>query len=183
MTARIAVLIVFAAGSFGALASSTNAAAQQPRDRAMRDSMGGPQRAELEQRFRERMAAVVRRQLNLNTDQMTRLQSVDRTFDSQRMALAGREREVRRALREELMSRSTPDQTKVSGLLDQMLRVQRQRLDLVESEQHELAKFLTPVQRARYLGLQNQLRRRTQELQQGPPMRRPGMQRRGRLLR
>ncbi len=82
------------------------------------------------------------------------------------MSLAMRERETRRALRDELMSGANPNQGKVAGLLDQMLRLQRQRLDLVESEQRELAKFLTPVQRARYFGLQNQMRRRMQELQQ-----------------
>jgi Spy/CpxP family protein refolding chaperone len=183
MSVRNAVRFILLILSVAFGASASNANAQQQRAGVPRDSLGGPRRAQLEQRFRERMAEVVRRRLNLNADQMTRLQSVDRSFDSQRMGLAAREREARRSLRESLMRDANPDQARVSQLLDQMLRVQRQRLDLVESEQRELAKFLTPVQRARYLGLQNQLRRRMQELQQRPPMRRPGMQRRGRFLR
>ena len=183
MTAQIAVRSSLLIAALLLAVSPAIVHAQQPRAGVRRDSLGGPRRAQLEQRFRERMADVVRRQLNLNADQMARLQSVDRSFDSQRMALAAQEREARRSLRESLMRDANPDQARVSQLLDRMLRVQRQRLDLVESEQRELAKFLTPVQRARYLGLQNQLRRRMQELQQRPPMGRPGMQRRGRLPR
>jgi periplasmic protein CpxP/Spy len=182
MMLRPASRSIVAALSLAVVFSGT-ASAQQPRTQ-MRDSLG-PRRAELERRFRERMGDVVRRQLNLNAEQMTRLQSVDRSFDSQRMALAERERAARRALREE-MTAASPNQGKVSQLLEQMLRAQRQRLDLVESEQRELSKFLTPVQRARYLGLQNQVRRRMQELSQRPPMGRPGMrplERRRRPLR
>jgi Spy/CpxP family protein refolding chaperone len=182
MISRPVVSAILMVGSLIVAVAPATAQVQRPRDRVLRDSLAGPRRAELERRFRERMAGVVQRQLNLNADQMTQLQSVDRSFDSQRMALATRERETRRAIREELMRSGSPDQAKVSQLLDQMLRVQRQRLDIVESEQRELAKFLTPVQRARYIGLQNQLRRRMQELQQRPPMGRPGLQRR-RLLR
>jgi Spy/CpxP family protein refolding chaperone len=84
------------------------------------------------------------------------------------------------------MSADAANQQKVAGLLDQLMRLQRQRLDLVEGEQRELAKFLTPVQRAKYLGLQNQLRQRMQELRDRvgpgamrgrPPMGRPGIRR------
>ena len=140
--------------------------------------MVGPRRAELERRFHERTGEIVRRRLNLNADQMARLQTVNKSFESQRVSLAMRERETRRALRDELMSSANPNQGKVAELLDQMLRVQRQRLDLVESEQRELAKFLTPVQRARYFGLQNQMRRRMQELQERGQMRRGGIRNR-----
>jgi hypothetical protein len=52
----------------------------------------------------------------------------------------------------------------VSALLDNALRLQKQRIALVEAEQRDLARFLTPVQRAGYLALQAQVRRRAQEL-------------------
>jgi len=160
------MLRLFASASLVMLVCAISATAQRPLDPTQRDSAFGPRRAELERRFHERTAEIVRRRLNLNADQMARLQTVNKSFESQRMSLAMRERETRRALRDELMSGANPNQGKVAGLLDQMLRLQRQRLDLVESEQRELAKFLTPVQRARYFGLQNQMRRRMQELQQ-----------------
>ena len=58
----------------------------------------------------------------------------------------------------------SPDQARISALLDQMLDAQRQRLDLVRQEQNDLARFMTPLQRAGYLALQDQLRRRIEEM-------------------
>lgn len=63
-----------------------------------------PQRTELERRFRERTAEVVRRRLQLNDDQMSRLSSVNQQFDRQRIALVTEERQAREALRAQLMS-------------------------------------------------------------------------------
>ncbi len=142
----------------------------------------GPRRAMLEQRFRERTAELVRRRLQLNDDQMARLKAANQQLERQRVALVTEERQARMALRSELMSGEAANQQKVSGLLDQLMRLQRQRLDLVEAEQRELAKFLTPVQRAKYLGLQIQLRQRMVELRDRagpggmrgrPPIRQP----------
>jgi hypothetical protein len=64
----------------------------------------------------------------------------------------------------ELTSTSEPNQQHVSTLLDTSLQLQKQRIALVEEEQKDLARFMTPVQRARYIALQQQFRRRAQEL-------------------
>jgi protein CpxP len=124
----------------------------------------GPRREELERRFRERSAEIVRRELQLNPDQMARLRTVNQQFERQRVALFAEERRARLSLRAELAS-STPSQQKVGGLLDELMGVSRRRFDIVAGEQRELAKFLTPVQRAKYFGLQQQLRQRMEELQ------------------
>ncbi|MBA3405232.1 MAG: hypothetical protein H0U13_11215 [Gemmatimonadaceae bacterium] len=148
----------------------------------------GARRQELEDRFRQRSGEVVRRRLQLTDDQAARLQATNRQFEQQRMGLLTRERELRRELRQQLMAGATANETRVGELLDQTMRLQRQRLDVAESEQRELAKFLRPVQRAKYFGLQNELRRRMQELQgpgaqrgpnrrrQGAPNRPPGLE-------
>ena len=130
----------------------------------------GPRREELERRFRDRSAEIVRRQLQLNADQMSRLQTVNQQFERQRVALFAEERRARQALRAELTS-STPNQQKVASLLDDLMGVSRRRFDIVAGEQRELAKFLTPVQRAKYFGLQNQLRQRVEQLQRRGPTR------------
>lgn len=146
-----------------------------------------PQRAALEERFRERTAEVVRRRLQLNDDQMTRLRATNQQFDRQRMTLVADERQARQALRAELVAGDAANQQKVAALLDQLMRVQRRRLDLVENEQRELAKFLTPVQRAKYFALQNEIRKRMEELRDRPASRRgmapPGNPRVRRILR
>lgn len=137
-------------------------------------------RQELERRFRERSNELVRRQLQLNDDQMSRLRTVNQQFERQRVALFAEERSARQALRAELSS-TAPNQQKVATLLDNLMGVSRRRFDIQASEQRELARFLTPVQRARYFGLQNQLRQRMEEVQKrggqrgrrGPPMMRP----------
>jgi hypothetical protein len=93
-----------------------------------------------------------------------------------------RERQVRAGIREELDLADTTRQAQVARLLDQMLVIQRQRLDLIEAEQKELATFMTPQQRARYFGMQEQIRRRVEEMREqggrgAPPgggVRRPG---------
>ena len=142
---------------------------------------GGPAREELERRFRERSANIVRRELQLNDNQMSRLQGVNRQFETQRVALFAEERRARQALRAELTA-TNPNQQKVATLLDQLMGLSRRRFDIQTNEQRELAKFLTPVQRAKYFGLQNQLRQRLEEVQgrggqrgrRFPPMRAPG---------
>ena len=163
--AIVAGLIAAASGSLGAQRVEGGGA------RVGRQQVA-PQRAALEERFRERTADVVRRRLQLNDDQMARLRAANQQFDRQRMALVADERQARQALRAELVAGDAANQQKVSGLLDQLMRVQRRRLDLVENEQRELGKFLTPVQRAKYFGLQNEIRKRMQELRDRPAARR-----------
>jgi periplasmic protein CpxP/Spy len=134
----------------------------------------GARREMLEQRLRERTGDLVRRRLQLTDDQMTKLQNTNRQFEQQRRSLMGKERDVRQELRRQLTS-GTADQNRVAALLDQTMQLERQRLDVQQSEQRELAKFLTPVQRAKLLGLQAELRRRAQELR-GGRMQRPAGQ-------
>jgi Spy/CpxP family protein refolding chaperone len=88
------------------------------------------------------------------------------------MDLFSEERQARQALRAELVAGDAANQQKVAGLLDQLMRLQRRRLDLVENEQREIGKFLSPVQRAKYLGLQNEIRKRMEELRDRPGGRR-----------
>jgi Spy/CpxP family protein refolding chaperone len=128
-----------------------------------------PRRAMLEDRLRERMAMVVRQRLALTDAQMTKLQATNKQFEGQRMQLMTRERDVRRQLRQEILAGDGANQAKVGQLLDQAMQIERQRLDLQQNEQRQLATFLTPVQRARLFGLQNELRRRAQEMRNGQP--------------
>ena len=51
-------------------------------------------------------------------------------------------------------------------MLDQLVDVQRQRLEIFAREQRELAQFLTPVQRAKYATLQEGLRKKVEQLRQ-----------------
>ena len=132
-------------------------------------------RQALEQRVRQRMAAVVKQRLGLSDDQMRRLGEVNRDIEGERRLLNQQERDLRVGLRAELMRGDSASQDRVARFVDQLIDIQRRRIDLLSREQRALAAFMTPVQRAQYLAIQDQLRRRMEEMR-GP--RRRGAQRR-----
>lgn len=154
---RWTLLLALLAGTGSALAAQERRSAPTP---AQRDS--------LEARVRARMATMLRNQLGLNDEQLRRFQATNQKFEGQRRSLFEQERSVRRDLREALAAADTArQQTQVAALLDRTLQLQRQRLELVEAEQRELATFLTPVQRARLYGIEEQIRRRMMEMREG----------------
>ncbi|HEY3286754.1 MAG TPA: Spy/CpxP family protein refolding chaperone [Gemmatimonadaceae bacterium] len=144
-------------------APAGNAAAAQPE--ARRQMMAGQMdRAQLEQQIRNRIANQLRNQLQLTDDQFAKLQATNRKFEERRRLLVEQERDARMGMRDLLIAGDTMNQAKVSTALDRMLQIQRQRFELVEQEQKEMAGYLTPMQRARFLGMQEQMRRRMDEV-------------------
>jgi hypothetical protein len=154
--------------------TSVPLSAQRANRLPAREGQAAPQRGGLERQFRERLAEVVRRRLNLNDVQMRQLGQVNDRYERERMFLLRDERQVRQALRGEVLSGDSANQGKVANLLDQALKIQRQRLDLTEREQRDLATFMTPVQRAMYFGIQDDLRRRMEDIRQQRQQRRAG---------
>lgn len=121
-------------------------------------------RPALEKRFRERLGAVMRERLGLNDEQAIKLQEVNGRFEPRRRELFLEEREVRLGLRRALIDDSVASNDEVATLMDRAIRVQRQRVDLLESEQRELSQFMSPVQRAKYFGFLEQLRRQMEDM-------------------
>jgi protein CpxP len=160
----------FIAGAFSVVALSGAAEAQRPGP----DSAPAHRQA-LEQRVRQRMASVVKQRLGLSDDQMRRLGEVNRDIEGQRRLLNQQERDLRVGLRAELVRGDSASQDRVARFVDQLIDVQRRRIDLLSREQRALAAFMTPVQRARYLAIQDQLRRRMEEMRGRP--RRAGQRR------
>jgi Spy/CpxP family protein refolding chaperone len=119
------------------------------------DGRGGPPDA-------QRIAQMLRNQLQLSDEQAGRLQESNRKFAPRRSALIAEERQVRGAMRDLLCSGDTTRSAEVARSLDQLADLQKRRMAMFDEEQRELAAFLTPYQRARFLGfqdvLQNQLR-------------------------
>ena len=112
----------------------------------------------------ERLATVVQRQLGLTDEQAARLRNATRQFAVQREQLNRQERATRLELRGAVMAGDSADQDRVAKLLDDMLRFQRRRIELAGEEQRELAKFLTPVQRARFMAMQERALRAAQQM-------------------
>ena len=135
-------------------------------------------RVALERQVRERAAKFLQERLGLSNTQMVQLERSNQKYAPQHAQVVAQERDTRRQLRTEMQA-AAPNQQRVSNLLDTSLRLQRQRLAIVEAEQKELATFMTPVQRARYLAFQVQLRRRAEELSGRNGARRGGNPNRG----
>jgi periplasmic protein CpxP/Spy len=133
-----------------------------------------PNRVALEQQFRERSAKVAQQKLGLTDAQLAQLEETNARFAPQLNQLVVQERDTRRQLRLEMTSGNQANQQHVSDLLDNTVRLQKQRIALVEAEQKDLARFLTPVQRAGYFALQAQFRKRAQELARENGTQRPG---------
>ena len=162
----IAGLTVLLAASAAGPAAAQTKGERQPAEQ-------GARREALERRVRERIAEEVQERLGLDDAQTQRLGETNRKFEERRRVLLGEERTARMALRAQLIRGDSADQRQVGTLVDQLIAVQRRRLDLVEQEQRELACFLTPVQRATYLSMQDQMRRRMDDMRRGGG-RRPG---------
>jgi Skp family chaperone for outer membrane proteins len=60
----------------------------------------------------------------------------------------------------------TADAKQVDGLLNKMVEIQQRRARLLESEQRDLAAIMSPFQRAKYMALQEQVRRRLEQMRQ-----------------
>lgn len=140
--------------------------AQRARQGAGVDRQGGGRanRAQLEETFRKRLAVLLQTQLGLNDEGMRQLSEVNQRFEVQRREMNRREMMTRRAMRDLVVKNDSADAGRVDQLLTEQLKIERERIDLIEAEQRELAKFLTPMQRARYLGVQEQMRRQMDQM-------------------
>jgi Spy/CpxP family protein refolding chaperone len=127
------------------------------------------QRAQLEQRLRQRIATVVKKRLQLTDEQFGKLVNTNRVYEQQRQELLQQERATRLGLRAEILAGEHADQAHVAKLVDRLVSLQRQRLDLLAREQEDLSHFLTPVQRAQYMAIEEQVRRRVEQLRRNAP--------------
>ena len=150
----LALVLLFALASVSAEAQRAPAAARA----------AGPRRVEMERQLRRNLWQIAKQRIGFTDAQMTQLQRTSQRFDERRRSLAADERAQRQALRKELLTDSAADQNRVATALDRLHQLQRQRVDLLIEEQREFATFMTPVQRAKYAALQEQLRRRAEAL-------------------
>jgi Spy/CpxP family protein refolding chaperone len=161
-----AVALMLGAFASGAAGQRPDSGAPRPGGRGGLRGQPPAERQLLQRQVRQAFAKAVKRQLNLSDDQMRRLQSVDFKFERQRIALLRDERQARLGLKIAMDDSANVDQAKVEGYLSQLVKAQRTRADLLESEQKELAGFLNPLQRAKYFSMKERLNRRMQELAQ-----------------
>ncbi|HEX5436911.1 MAG TPA: hypothetical protein VFW98_07120 [Gemmatimonadaceae bacterium] len=135
-----------------------------PPQRPLRQQTAPAQRAQLDRQLSRRIGAVVRNRLKLTDSTYRRLVATNQKYESQRQQLVQQERATRLGLRAEIMAGDQADQQHLATLLTRLMALEQQRLDLTTREQQDLSEFLTPLQRAQYLGIEEQVRRRVQQL-------------------
>ena len=146
---------------------------------AQRPQADPAQREQLEARLRREYTRVVRQRVGLSDEQMSRLGPINQRFAGERRTLQIQERDTRMAIQRAIRdSAARTDTAAVSGLLQRLVDLQKRRVQLLEDEQRALATIMTPVQRARYMALQEQTRRQVDQRRgRGaggpPPGRRP----------
>lgn len=142
----------------------SNAAAQRRDERDHSGAHAPVRRQQMERQLRQRLWKVTKEQVGLTDEQMTKLGETTRRFDARRRTLNQQERTERTVLRQQIQAGERADQKRVSAALDHLIRLQRQRVDLQAEEQRELSGYMTPLQRARFAALQEQVRRRVEAL-------------------
>lgn len=118
-----------------------------------------PSRAELQERMQERVSDVMKNRLELSDEQVMKLQATNQKLQAERAAVRAEELRVRAALRAELMARDATSEEKVEELLTRWMQTERRRVEFMESEQRALSEFLSPSQRARFMSMQDEVRR------------------------
>ncbi|CAN5853052.1 hypothetical protein BH11GEM1_BH11GEM1_14450 [soil metagenome] len=119
---------------------------------------------QLQQQIRRSLWLVTKQRLGFSDEQMLRLERTSQRYDQQRRALAQQEKAQRVTLRTEMVADTAANQAAIADALDQIHAVQVRRLEIQAEEQKELAAFMTPLQRATFTTLQEQVRRRLQEM-------------------
>ena len=182
------VRVVLAAASLAMLPAIVHAQRVPPRRpvreaikaqrQAQRGDSGQPvpnDRVALRQQVRQAWVRTVQKQLNLNAQQMRNLNQVNAKYDRQRAEILRDERQARLGLKAAMEDTASADQNaRIEQQMTVLTQAPRRRADLIESEQKELAGFMTPLQRARFTVLQERLAARLQQLNrdaapEGPP--------------
>ena len=138
--------------------------AQPTRGQTVPGTSHAAPRSQLEAKLRRGLWRIVKNRVGLTDAQMTQLAATNRSFDARRRTLAAQERAERQALRREALAGAHADQPRIAASIDKVLQIQRNRVDLQIEEQRALSAFMTPLQRAKYAALQEQLRRRADGL-------------------
>ena len=156
----------------GALREARRAAKQEQIQEQQRDVAPGMQpnrNQQLQQQVRRSLWKVAKQRIGFSDDQMLQLARTSQRFDQQRRMLAREEKAQRVAIRAEILADSGANQSSIAATLEQLHAVQQRRLDLQADEQKEFATFMTPLQRAKFMALQEQVRRRLQDLARARP--------------
>jgi len=153
------------AGARAAIRAERRAEQQQQKQEVQPGSPQLARRQQLQQQVRRSLWKVAKQRIGFSDQQMSQLEQTSQRYDRQRRQLAADEKAQRVTLRREILADSAASQAEIAAALDRLHAVQQRRLDLQAEEQKEFAGFMTPLQRARFAALQEQVRKRLLEFE------------------
>lgn len=130
----------------------------------------------LKSQFRQRWHEHIVTQLQLNSDQASRLQASEDKFDGMRRPIQRRQVEIAGELNRQMQPGVAADNDAVTRLLAEREDNKAKLQDLDRQQDQEMAGYLTAVQRVRYIRqrewLKGQLQQAHERRQPGRPFRR-----------
>lgn len=156
-----------------ALAVSASVAEAQARPNRQMPGRGAQQgrpdaRRDLEDEVRRNFARAVRERVGLSDEQMVKLGPITRKFEDQRRQVQADERDARTKLMGLVMVNAESDSVRIKQHIAALNDVRRRRLQIDEAELKELATIMTPLQLAKFLALQENVRRRLEQARPFP---------------
>src|SRR5436190_3778251 len=118
-------------------------------------------RDRIEAAFSER----VQENLNLSTEQSTKLRATQERFGARRRTLQQQQMDRRRAIDDQMQPGVAANQDSLRMLLDAQRTGRAELAKIEQDEDQEMAGYLTPVQRARYEQMRGRLMQRVVEMQ------------------
>lgn len=119
---------------------------------------------EIERQLQRRVFTMMKDRLALTDQQLKQLEAATTKLEPKRRQVRSQEYRLRVALRRQVLANDPAANDSIAVLLARMPEVERLKVELMEAEQRELAAFLTPLQRAKYLALQDEIRRSMEEI-------------------
>ena len=133
---------------------------------AQDDADGDPQAARMRQQIETRFAQQIQSTLGLSDEQAVKLRGTFNTYAPKRRAMEQEERGLKRALQGQLRPGIAANSDSVGKLVDRLLELKVTYAKSFVEEDREMARFLTPVQRAQYQMLRERLMARIEEVRQ-----------------
>ncbi len=136
----------------------------------------GERADQLRERIERMFTNRLRQDLGLSDAQVVQVGAVLTEWGSVRQRLEEEERALRRALDGQLRPGVAANADSVTRVIDRLLRNRVEYAESFQAEMRALGPILSPVQRAQFLRLRDELLRRVRELQEQRPVQ-------GRLVR
>ena len=125
-----------------------------------------PQAVRMRQQIEQRFAQQIQANLGLTDEQAVKLRATFNTYAPKRRAMEQEERAIKQGLQGQLRPGIAANSDSVAKLVDRLLEVKVAYAQSFVDENREMAKYLTPVQRAQFQVMRERLMARVEEVRQ-----------------